>query len=100
MARNSSGRVIGSALGAGGAGSPGIADGIPVSTLPSIPPHLPQLPICGERHLRRTLAEYAQHYTEHRPHQSRELTTSAARARPADRYDRPDQAKADRPKIG
>ena len=28
--------------------------------------------VYGERHLRRILAEYAQHYSEHRPHQSRE----------------------------
>jgi putative transposase len=28
--------------------------------------------IYGEQHLRRTLTEYARHYNEHRPHQSRE----------------------------
>jgi transposase InsO family protein len=28
--------------------------------------------IHGEQHLRQILAEYAQHYNEHRPHQSRE----------------------------
>ena len=33
---------------------------------------LNHLLIYGEQHLRRVLAEYAQHYNEHRPHQSRE----------------------------
>ena len=33
---------------------------------------LDHLLIFGEEHLRRVLAEYAQHYNEHRPHQSRE----------------------------
>jgi len=33
---------------------------------------LDPLLIHGERHLRRILAEYARHYNEHRPHQSRE----------------------------
>jgi transposase InsO family protein len=33
---------------------------------------LDHLLIYGERHLWRTLTEYAQHYNEHRPHQSRE----------------------------
>jgi transposase InsO family protein len=32
---------------------------------------LDHLLIYGEQHLRRVLAEYAQHYNEHRPHQSR-----------------------------
>ena len=31
-----------------------------------------RLLIYGEQHLRRILAEYARHYNEHRPHQSRE----------------------------
>jgi len=33
---------------------------------------LDHLLIHGERHVRRILAKYAQHYNEHRPHQSRE----------------------------
>jgi putative transposase len=33
---------------------------------------LDHLLIHGEQHLRRTLTEYARHYNEHRPHQSRE----------------------------
>ncbi|MGZ4618158.1 MAG: integrase core domain-containing protein [Frankiaceae bacterium] len=33
---------------------------------------LDHLLISSERHLRRILAEYARHYNEHRPHQSRE----------------------------
>jgi transposase InsO family protein len=33
---------------------------------------LDRLPIRGELHLRQILTEYAQHYNDHRPHQSRE----------------------------
>jgi putative transposase len=33
---------------------------------------LDHLLIYGEQHLRRTLTEYARHYNEHRPHQSRQ----------------------------
>jgi transposase InsO family protein len=58
---------------------------------------LDHLLIYGERHLRQILAKYTQHYNEHRPHQSGP-TTSAARARPDDRCDHPDQARASRPR--
>jgi putative transposase len=34
--------------------------------------YLDHLLIHGEHHLRQILAEYAQHYNDHRPHQSRE----------------------------
>jgi hypothetical protein len=33
---------------------------------------LDHLLVYGEQHLRRILTEYARHYNEHRPHQSRE----------------------------
>jgi putative transposase len=33
---------------------------------------LDHLLIYGEQHLRRTLTEYARHYNQHRPHQSRQ----------------------------
>jgi hypothetical protein len=58
---------------------------------------LDHLLLYGERHLRRVLAEYAQHYNEHRPPVAR-TTTSAAPARPAGRHCRADQTQADRPR--
>jgi len=58
---------------------------------------LDHLPIYGERHLRRVRTEYARHCNEHRPHQSRKTTTSAARVRPGGLCDRPDQAHPRRP---
>ena len=59
--------------------------------------YLDHLLIHGERHLRRILAEYARHYNEHRPHQSREQRPPLHEP-PADRYDRPDRAQAGRPR--
>ena len=46
-------------------------------------PRVPRLLVYGERHLRRILAGYAQHYNEHRPHQLRE------QRRPQYEIDRP-----------
>ena len=59
---------------------------------------LDHLLIHGERHLRRILAEYARHYNESSAAPVAGTTTSAARARPADRYDHPDQAQPRRPR--
>jgi len=63
-------------------------DGVPITKTPAQSPransfaeryagtlrreYLDHLLIHGEGHLRRTLAEYARRYNQHRPHQSRE----------------------------
>ena len=60
---------------------------------------LDHLLIYGEGHLRRVLAEYAQHYKRTSAPPVAGTTTSAARARPADRYGRPDRAQAGRPRL-
>jgi putative transposase len=59
---------------------------------------LDHLLIYGEQHLRQTVTEYARHYNEHRPHQSRETTTSAAQPWRSDRCDRPDRPQIGRPR--
>jgi hypothetical protein len=46
--------------------------------------------ILGERHLRKILAGYAQHYNDHRPHQA--CSRNLRCARPRRRYRRPDRA--------
>ena len=55
--------------------------------------------IHGERHLRRTLSEYAWHYNDHRPHQSREQRPPLHEPGSAGRCDCPDHAQAGRPRL-
>ncbi len=50
--------------------------------------------ILGERHLRNVLAEYAQQYNGHRPHQGLQQEAPAAPARPRRRLHRPDRAQS------
>ena len=59
---------------------------------------LDYLLIYGEGRLRRILAEYARHYNEHRPHQSREQRPPLHEPGPNDRYDCPNHAHPRRPR--
>ena len=60
---------------------------------------LDHLMIYGERHLQHVLAEYARHYNEHRPHQSRDQRPPLHEAGAAGRCNRQDQAHARRPRL-
>jgi hypothetical protein len=74
---------------ADGAGEPGLGAGIAVVKIPPRSPRAnasaerwvrtartevtARMLICGHRHLRAALGEYATHYNQHRPHQARNL---------------------------